>query len=152
MILTLNPTARRFSLKNPGQKADTIIHELRGAYAGTGRLFPRAFCHVVQSCGSDSRDFFHAFRAEGIRECAAMESRLAILAIVVEDLSVTDQMNAVLHEYKDYIIGRMGIPYKAKHVCLVSIAIDAPEETIGALGGKLGRIRGLTVKTAYSRI
>ncbi len=81
-----------------------------------------------------------------------MESRLAILAIVVEDLSVTDQMNAVLHEYKDYIIGRMGIPYKAKHVCLVSIAIDAPEETIGALGGKLGRICGLTVKTAYSRI
>ena len=83
-----------------------------------------------------------------------MGSRLAILAIVVEDLSVTDQMNAVLHEYKDYIIGRgrMGIPYKAKHVCLVSIAIDAPEETIGALGGKLGRIRGLTVKTAYSRI
>ena len=74
-----------------------------------------------------------------------MGSRLAILAIVVEDLSVTDQMNAVLHEYKDYIIGR-------KHVCLVSIAIDAPEETIGALGGKLGRIRGLTVKTAYSRI
>ncbi len=66
-----------------------------------------------------------------------MGSRLAILAIVVEDLSVTDQMNAVLHEYKDYIIGR---------------AIDAPEETIGALGGKLGRIRGLTVKTAYSRI
>ncbi len=79
-------------------------------------------------------------------------SRLAILAIVVEDLSVTDQMNAVLHEYKDYIIGRMGIPYKAKHVCLVSIAIDAPEKTIGALGGKLGRICGLTVKTAYSRI
>ena len=74
------------------------------------------------------------------------------LAIVVEDLSVTDQMNAVLHEYKDYIIGRMGIPYKAKHVCLVSIAIDAPEKTIGALGGKLGRICGLTVKTAYSRI
>ena len=56
------------------------------------------------------------------------------------------------NEYKDYIIGRMGIPYKAKHVCLVSIAIDAPEKTIGALGGKLGRIRGLTVKTAYSRI
>ena len=55
-------------------------------------------------------------------------------------------------QVQNHIIGRMGIPYKAKHVCLVSIAIDAPEETIGALGGKLGRIRGLTVKTAYSRI
>ena len=78
--------------------------------------------------------------------------RISLLGVIVEDNAASDQINKILHAYSEFIVGRMGIPYKAKHVCLVSIAIDAPEETIGALGGKLGRIRGLTVKTAYSRI
>ena len=78
--------------------------------------------------------------------------RISLLGVIVEDNAASDQINKILHAYSEFIVGRMGIPYKAKHVCLVSIAIDAPEETIGALGGKLGRICGLTVKTAYSRI
>ena len=80
-----------------------------------------------------------------------MGSRLAILAIVVEDLSVTDQMNAVLHEYKDYIIGRMGIPYPKRHMNIISVAVDAPQDAIAALAGRIGAIPGVSVRAAYSK-
>ena len=79
-------------------------------------------------------------------------SRLAIIAIVVEDPDCTAEMNGLLHEYGRYIIGRMGIPYREKKVSLISVAIDAPGEVISALTGKLGKIKGLTVKTAYSKL
>ena len=79
-------------------------------------------------------------------------SRLAINAIVVEDPACTAEINALLHDYANYIIGRMGIPYREKKVSLISVAIDAPGEVISALTGKLGKLKGLTVKTAYSKI
>ncbi|MCR5794868.1 MAG: iron-only hydrogenase system regulator [Solobacterium sp.] len=79
-------------------------------------------------------------------------NRIAIISIIVEDMSCTAEMNALLHEYADYIIGRMGIPYRERNISLISIAIDAPNETINALTGKLGSISGLTVKAAYSKI
>ena len=79
-------------------------------------------------------------------------NRIAIISIIVEDMSCTAEMNALLHEYADYIIGRMGIPYRERNISLISIAIDAPNETINALTGKLGGISGLTVKAAYSKI
>ena len=81
-----------------------------------------------------------------------LETRLAVIAIVVEDSSCVEQLNRLLHEYSEYIIGRMGIPYQAKNVSLISIAIDAPADAISALTGKLGRLNGLTVKTAYSKV
>ena len=81
-----------------------------------------------------------------------LETRLAVIAIVVEDSSCVEQLNRLLHEYSEYIIGRMGIPYPAKNVSLISVAIDAPADAISALTGKLGRLDGLTVKTAYSKI
>lgn len=80
------------------------------------------------------------------------ETRIAILAIVVEDTSKVAIMNETLHEYGNYIIGRMGIPYPKKKISLISVAIDAPNEIISALCGKLGNIEGLTVKAAYSKL
>lgn len=79
------------------------------------------------------------------------ENRLAVMAIVVEDSSCVEALNALLHEYRAYIIGRMGIPYPPRDVSLISVAVDAPSDEISALTGKLGRIEGLTVKTAYSK-
>lgn len=80
------------------------------------------------------------------------DTRIAIIAIVVEDTSKVEKMNAILHEYAPYIIGRMGIPYPKKKISLISVAIDAPNEVISALCGKLGNIQGLTVKAAYSKV
>ena len=78
-------------------------------------------------------------------------NRIAIAAVIVEDPESVEAMNAVLHEYSSVIIGRMGIPYRQKGISLISIALDAPSETISALTGKLGKISGITVKTAYSK-
>ena len=80
-----------------------------------------------------------------------MDTRIAVIAIIVEDRSSSKQMNDILHEYGDYIIGRMGIPYRSKGISLVSVAVDAPNEIISALCGKLGNVQGLTAKAAYSK-
>ncbi len=77
--------------------------------------------------------------------------KLAIIAIVVEDKSSVEELNKLLHEYSENIIGRMGIPYPTRGVSLISVAIDATEDTINALTGKLGKLSGLTVKTAFSK-
>lgn len=80
-----------------------------------------------------------------------MDTRIAVIAIIVEDRESSAAMNEVLHQYGEYIIGRMGIPYKQKGISLISVAIDAPNEIISALTGKLGNIPGLTAKAAYSK-
>lgn len=80
------------------------------------------------------------------------EGRLAIIAIVVEETGKAVEINSLLHEYASYIIGRMGIPYPSRNVSLISVAIDATEDVISALTGKLGRLDGVTVKTAYSKV
>ena len=80
-----------------------------------------------------------------------MNTRIAVIAIVVEDLESSSKVNEVLHEYGSFIIGRMGIPYREKKLSLISVAIDAPNETISALTGKLGNIENVSVKTAYSK-
>lgn len=79
-----------------------------------------------------------------------METRIAVMGIIVENEDSVEALNALLHDYGCYIIGRMGIPYREKGVNIVSIAIDAPQDTISALSGKLGRLDGISVKTAYS--
>ena len=78
------------------------------------------------------------------------ETRVALLAVIVENPELTEKLNAVLHEYSEHIIGRMGIPYRRRGINVISIAMDAPPDTISALAGKLGRLEGLTVKAAYS--
>ena len=81
-----------------------------------------------------------------------MKTRVAVMAIIVEKGDAVERLNAVLHEYGEHIIGRMGIPYRKKGINIVSIALDAPQDTISALAGKLGNIEGLSVKTAYSNV
>ena len=81
-----------------------------------------------------------------------METRVAVMGIIVENSESAEQLNAVLHRYADYIIGRMGIPYRERKIHIVSIAVDAPQDVISALAGKIGTIEGVSVKTAYSNV
>ena len=78
------------------------------------------------------------------------ESRIAVMAIIVENRESVDTLNHLLHEYGDYIVGRMGLPYEKKGANIVSIALDAPNDTISALAGKIGNISEISVKTAYA--
>ena len=81
-----------------------------------------------------------------------MKTRVAVMGIIVEDTQSVEQLNALLHEYGAYIIGRMGIPYRERGIHIVSIAIDAPQDAISALSGKIGNLPGISVKTAYSQV
>ncbi len=81
-----------------------------------------------------------------------MKTRVAVMSVIVENPDSVEKLNAMLHEYGRYIIGRMGIPYRAKHISIVSIALDAPQDAISALAGKLGNLDGVSVKTAYSKV
>ena len=78
-----------------------------------------------------------------------MDTRVAIIAIVVEDDSNVEALNHILHEYADAVIGRMGIPYRAKGINLISVAVDAPMNVISAMSGKIGMLKGITAKTVY---
>lgn len=80
-----------------------------------------------------------------------MDTRVAVMGIIVEDIDSVTQLNALLHEYGGYIVGRMGIPYRERKIHIVSIAIDAPQDIIAALSGKIGNIQGVSVKTAYGK-
>lgn len=80
-----------------------------------------------------------------------METRVAVISIIIENSASVQPMNDILHEYSEFIIGRMGIPYRAKGISIISIAVDAPQEKISALSGKIGRLSGVTAKAAYSR-
>ncbi len=81
-----------------------------------------------------------------------METRVAVISIIVENPESVQAMNDILHDYGEYIIGRMGIPYRAKRINIVSIAIDAPQDVISALSGKIGKLKGVSTKTAYSNV
>ena len=85
-----------------------------------------------------------------MKEEMDMDSRVAVMSIIVEDMDVVEQVNAVLHEYGEYIIGRMGIPYRARRISIISIALDAPQDTISALSGRIGKMAGVSVKTSFS--
>lgn len=74
------------------------------------------------------------------------------MSIIVENEGSVEKLNAILHEFGEYIIGRMGLPYRKKKINIVSVALDAPQDTISSLAGKLGNIEGLSVKTAYSNV
>ena len=79
-----------------------------------------------------------------------METRVAVLAVIVRDGSSVQTLNDLLHQYGQYIIGRMGVPYREKGVNIISVAMDAPGGVISALSGKLGRLEGVTAKTVYA--
>ena len=81
-----------------------------------------------------------------------METRVAVMSIIVENPESVERLNSLLHENGEYIIGRMGIPYRKRKISIISIALDAPQNTIAALAGKIGSLRGVSVKTAYSGV
>ena len=81
-----------------------------------------------------------------------MDTRVAVMSIIVEKPDTVEKLNAILHDYGEFIIGRMGIPYRARGISIISIAIDAPQDVISALSGKIGRLDGVSVKTAFSSV
>lgn len=81
-----------------------------------------------------------------------MEKRVAVMSIIVENIESVEKLNNTLHSASEYIIGRMGIPYREKGVSVISVVIDAPQDFISSLSGKIGNIDGVTVKTAYSNV
>ena len=81
-----------------------------------------------------------------------MDSRVAVIASIIEDINSAEQVNAILHEYGEHIIGRMGIPYRSRKINLISVAVDAPQDTISAISGKIGRLKGVSAKTVLSQV
>lgn len=80
-----------------------------------------------------------------------METRIALIGIIVEDVEAVERLNSLLHDYGQYIIGRMGLPYREKNISIISVVVNAEADTISTLAGKLGMIKGITVKTIYSK-
>ena len=81
-----------------------------------------------------------------------METRVAVMSVIVENADSVERLNAILHEHGQWIIGRMGIPYRKRGVSIISVALDAPQNTISSLAGKIGSLQGVSVKTAYSSV
>lgn len=81
-----------------------------------------------------------------------METRVAIIGVIVEEQDSVEKLNQILHNYGEYIVGRMGIPYREKGINIISIAIDAPQDVISALSGKLGALNGVSCKAVYSKV
>ena len=81
-----------------------------------------------------------------------METRVAVMSIIVEKSEAVEKLNAFLHDYGEFIIGRMGIPYRQRNINIISIALDAPQNTISTLSGKIGKLEGVSVKTAFSGV
>lgn len=81
-----------------------------------------------------------------------MVTRVAVMSIIVEKVESVEKLNSILHENGQYIIGRMGIPYRQKGINIISIALDAPQDVISAMSGKIGNLPGVSVKTAYSAV
>jgi len=79
-------------------------------------------------------------------------TRVAVIGIIVENYDSVDALNDILHDYADYIIGRMGTPYREKHINIISIAIDADQDVINTLSGRVGKLEGISAKTAYSNV
>ncbi|MBR3771409.1 MAG: iron-only hydrogenase system regulator [Clostridium sp.] len=80
-----------------------------------------------------------------------MDTKIALVGIIVEDIAAIERVNLILHDYREYVVGRMGIPYKEKDVHIISVVIDAPENAISSLSGKLGMLEGISVKSVQTK-
>ena len=81
-----------------------------------------------------------------------METRVAVMGIIVENIDSVEALNGILHDYGSFVIGRMGLPYRERGIHIVSLALDAPQDVISAMSGKIGNLPGISVKTAYSNV
>ena len=82
----------------------------------------------------------------------SIETRVAVISLIVTQPDAVEELNAILHTYSSYIIGRMGLPYRQKNVHIICVAVDAPQDIISAMSGKLGLLVGVNAKTAYSNV
>ena len=80
------------------------------------------------------------------------ETRIAVLSIIVENTDTTAELNDIIHEYAEYMVGRMGIPYRARGINIISLVVDAPQHVIRTLSGRIGRLEGVTSKVAYAKV
>lgn len=87
-----------------------------------------------------------------IQEDFFMSERIAVISIIAEDRNQSSKINSILAEFGDFVIGRMGIPYKQKSVFIISVAVDAPAEVINTITGKIGQLSGVTAKTLMSKL
>ena len=81
-----------------------------------------------------------------------MDTRIAVLSIIVEDMEKTAELNQIIHEFSEYVVGRMGIPYREKGVNIISLVLDAPQNAISTLSGRIGRLKGVTSKATYAKV
>ena len=81
-----------------------------------------------------------------------MDTRVAILSVIVEDMDSTEELNSIIHDYSSYIVGRMGLPYRERGINIISLVVDAPQNEISTLSGKIGRLHGVTSRTAYAKL
>ena len=81
-----------------------------------------------------------------------MDTRIAVLSIIVEDMEKTAELNQIIHEFSEYVVGRMGIPYRDKGVNIISLVLDAPQNAISTLSGRIGRLKGVTSKATYAKV
>ena len=79
------------------------------------------------------------------------KTRITLLGIIVEDVDATDEINKLLHENRQYIVGRMGLPYRQRNLAIISVVLDSPQDVTSALSGKLGMLPGVSVKAVYSK-
>lgn len=80
-----------------------------------------------------------------------METRIALIGIIVENPQSSHQINEILHEYSEYVVGRMGVPYRKREVSVISVIVDAPNDIINSISGKLGMVKDVSCKTVYSK-
>ena len=81
-----------------------------------------------------------------------METRVAVISLIVTQPEAVEELNAILHTYSSYIIGRMGLPYRQKNVNIICVAVDAPQDVISAMSGKIGKLKGVSSKATYSNV
>ncbi len=110
----------------------------RASLGGCSFFYPGQVCFTIGS---------GIFFKEG-----KMETRIAAISIIVEDPEEAVELNEILHAFREYIIGRMGIPYRERKLSLISVFIDAPQDIVAALSGKLGNLSGVSVKTNYAKM
>lgn len=112
-------------------------------------LFPMSFWHRIFCCPVYKRRCYRQ-PLQVLKEYY-METRIAVIAIIVEDRAKSEELNRILHEYGEYVVGRMGVPYREKGISVISVILDAPQEKISALSGRLGMLKGVSSKTVYSK-
>lgn len=115
----------------------------------SGKSFFMITCDLFAILVPLWRQGFFYFYNERIKK---METRVAIIGIIVESKDSIENLNAILHEYSKYIVGRMGIPYEKRGINIISVVIDAPNNVISALSGKLGMLPDVNIKTVYSKV